>query len=50
MGSRVIAISIWTDEETKALADSYGAVALLDKTKLASDLIPAIRRVVSKLA
>ncbi len=43
-GSRLLAISLWNDEETKALADSYGAIALLDKTKLAQKLIPAIKR------
>src|ERR1700676_4631783 len=28
-GSPLLAISLWNDEETKALADSHGAVALL---------------------
>ena len=44
VGSSVLAISVWTDGETKILADSYGAVALLDKARLAADLIPAIKR------
>ena len=44
VGSCVLAISVWTDAETKAVADSYGAVALLDKSRLAADLIPAMRR------
>jgi two-component system response regulator DesR len=44
VGSRVLAISIWKDEETRVLAESIGAVALLDKTKLVYELIPAIRK------
>jgi len=40
--SRLLAISIWNDAETKALAASFGAVQLLDKTKLGTELIPAI--------
>jgi two-component system response regulator DevR len=44
VGSQLLAISLWKDDETKALADSYGAVALLDKTKLAYELIPAIKQ------
>jgi DNA-binding NarL/FixJ family response regulator len=42
-GSRLLAMSIWTDEETKSLAEGIGAVVLLDKTKLADELIPAIK-------
>jgi DNA-binding NarL/FixJ family response regulator len=38
----VLAMSVWNDEESQALAMSYGASALLDKSKLASDLMPAI--------
>jgi DNA-binding NarL/FixJ family response regulator len=38
----VLAMSVWNDEQSKALAESYGASALLDKSTLASDLIPAI--------
>jgi two-component system response regulator DevR len=40
--SHLLAISGWTDEETKTLADGYGAVDLLDKMKLSELLIPAI--------
>ncbi|HXM93604.1 MAG TPA: response regulator [Candidatus Dormibacteraeota bacterium] len=40
--SRLLAISIWNDAETKALAASFGAVQLLDKARLGTDLIPAI--------
>jgi DNA-binding NarL/FixJ family response regulator len=45
-GSQIVAISIWNDEETKALADSYGAATLLDKVNLANDLIPTINRLI----
>jgi chemotaxis response regulator CheB len=44
--SKVLAISFSNDDETKALADSYGAVEWLDKTKLTDELIPAIKRCV----
>jgi hypothetical protein len=44
--SKVLAISFLTNDETKAIADSYGAVAFLDKTKLAEELIPAIKQCV----
>ena len=43
LGSRIIAISFWKDEGTQALAESLGAVTLLDKMRLTTDLIPAIR-------
>lgn len=43
MGSRLLAMSIWNDDETKALAEAIGADVLLDKTNLAAELIPAIR-------
>lgn len=43
IGSRLLAISIWKDEETKALAETIGAVTLLDKADLATALIPAIK-------
>jgi DNA-binding NarL/FixJ family response regulator len=42
---RVLVMSIWNDEESQALAVSYGASALLDKSRLASDLVPAIMAV-----
>jgi two-component system response regulator NreC len=38
----VLAMSVWVDEESKALATDYGAAKLLDKSRLASELIPAI--------
>lgn len=40
----ILAISVWNDEKAKALADRFGAQVLLDKTKLFSELIPAIMR------
>jgi DNA-binding NarL/FixJ family response regulator len=39
----VVAISLWNDAETNALAKSLGARALLDKANLYSTLIPAIK-------
>jgi DNA-binding NarL/FixJ family response regulator len=44
-GSRILAISLWQDEETKIIAQGYGALALLDKGKLFDELVPAIQRV-----
>jgi DNA-binding NarL/FixJ family response regulator len=41
-GSCLLAMSVWNDEETASLAQSYGAVKLLDKSQLAFTLIPAI--------
>jgi chemotaxis response regulator CheB len=49
-GSQLLAISGWADEETKILAESYGAVELLDKMKLSEALIPAIRKSVAPRA
>jgi chemotaxis response regulator CheB len=43
-GSRLVAVSIAIDEEAKALAQSFGAVRLLDKMKLFEELIPTILR------
>jgi len=40
--SRLLAMSVWTDEATASLARSYGAVRLLDKGNLASMLMPTI--------
>ena len=37
-----LAISFANDEEAKSLAASYGAVALLDKMGLYTELLPAI--------
>jgi DNA-binding NarL/FixJ family response regulator len=40
----VLAISVWNDEDTRALACSYGASALLGKMLLGQELIPAVMR------
>ena len=49
-GAGLVAMSFWNDDETKALADCLGAAAFLDKTKLATDLIPAIKQCASRTA
>ncbi len=41
-GSKLVAISIWNDEPTRQLAESFGAAVLLDKMGLGETLIPAI--------
>jgi two-component system response regulator DevR len=41
-GSRVLAISVWNDENTKKLAENLGAAVLLDKMDLGSGLVPTI--------
>jgi two-component system invasion response regulator UvrY len=48
-GSCLLAMSFWTDEETASVAQSYGAARLLDKSQLASTLIPAIEECMHKL-
>jgi chemotaxis response regulator CheB len=40
----VLAISLWNDEKSKALAQRFGARALLDKANLYSELISAIKQ------
>src|SRR5271155_1912359 len=37
-----LAISIWSDDESHALADSYGASRLLDKIGMSATLVQAI--------
>ena len=49
LGSRLIAMSFWNDEDAQALARSFGAVTLLDKLTLTTDLIPAIKAASIKL-
>src|ERR1700722_5968685 len=49
-GSRLLAISVWNDDETKYLAEAMGAAVLLDKTKLAKELIPAIRHHANRIS
>ena len=39
----ILAISVWNDSDAKALAEQFGAKALIDKARLFSDLIPAIK-------
>ena len=46
--SRLIAMSFWNDEGTQAFAESLGAVALLDKMRLFTELIPAIKAATGK--
>src|SRR5258708_39055878 len=41
-GSKVLAITLGTDDLTDELLHSVGAVRLLDKMELANELIPAI--------
>jgi two-component system, NarL family, response regulator NreC len=41
-GSQVLAISLWTGEDSREFAESLGAAAFLDKMNLASTLIPTI--------
>jgi DNA-binding NarL/FixJ family response regulator len=45
-----LAISFANDEEAKSLAASYGAVALLDKMSLYTELLPAIMQLVGPSA
>jgi chemotaxis response regulator CheB len=45
--SRLLAIAIWNDEDTKALVESLGTVPLLDKMELCQKLIPTIMQLVS---
>jgi DNA-binding NarL/FixJ family response regulator len=40
----VLAISVWNDEDTRALARSYGASELLDNMYLGQELIPAVMK------
>jgi two-component system, NarL family, invasion response regulator UvrY len=42
-GSKLIAMSIWQDEPSRALAASFGSFTFLDKSSLDTLLIPAIR-------
>jgi DNA-binding NarL/FixJ family response regulator len=40
----IVAISLWNDDDTKTLAQSFGAHVLLDKMNLYAELIPAIKQ------
>ncbi len=43
-GSKLITISIWQDDPSRALAASFGSFTFLDKSCLATLLIPAIKQ------
>jgi len=45
--TRVLAISVWNDDESRALAESFGAARLLDKVNLGTHLIAAILQLAS---
>lgn len=45
--SKLITISIWQDEPSRALAASFGSLILLDKSSLGTSLIPAIRQLMA---
>jgi two-component system, NarL family, response regulator DevR len=47
--TKIVAISVWNDEETQALAEGCGAFALVDKMVIAAELIPVIKRAASDL-
>ena len=38
----ILAISVWNDDDTRALARSFGANTLLDKLRLNQELIPTV--------
>jgi two-component system invasion response regulator UvrY len=40
---QLLAMSLWTDQETKDLAKSFGAVGLLDKANLGTELLPSLK-------
>jgi hypothetical protein len=43
----VLAISVWDDEDTRNLEQTYRATALLDKMRLGVELIPAVMKLAS---
>jgi DNA-binding NarL/FixJ family response regulator len=45
--ARLMAISVWNDPDTQALASSYGAANCLDKASLGTHLVPAILQLAS---
>jgi DNA-binding NarL/FixJ family response regulator len=47
-GSCVLAMSVWNDEATHSLAQSFGASQLLDKGNLATTLMAAIEECMRK--
>jgi DNA-binding NarL/FixJ family response regulator len=46
----IIGVSFWNDADIEAFAETYGAVTLLDKTNLYSELIPAIKQFCPKVS
>ena len=40
---QLLAMSLWADQETKDLAKSLGAVVLLDKANLGTELLPSLK-------
>jgi DNA-binding NarL/FixJ family response regulator len=38
----VLAMSVWSDGNSRTLANSYGCIAFLDKAQLGTELVPAI--------
>lgn len=44
LNGRLVGISLANDDETKALAESFGALVLLDKKDLVGELIPTIEK------
>jgi DNA-binding NarL/FixJ family response regulator len=40
----IVAMSLWNDDDTRTLAETFGAHVLLDKMNLYSELIPAIKQ------
>ena len=45
--SRLLAISIWNNEDAKTLAKSFGAASLPDKAELSEKLIPTLSQLAS---
>jgi DNA-binding NarL/FixJ family response regulator len=45
---QTLAVSFSNDNEAKALAESYGSAALLDKMNLYSEMVPAIIRLINE--
>ena len=43
----IVGMSFWNDLEAKELAESFGAIVLLDKVELAKTLVPTIKQVAS---
>jgi|SRR5882762_6238938 len=41
-GCQLVAMSLWNDEDTKSLAEAFGALTLLDKPNLANELLPLL--------